>query len=100
MGHISSYKAYLKNTEKKLTEQEGASDVYNIPDKFKSESDAIDQKKNSIIQMEQTLAQEKANLNKLVKDLQNKISAERVAAQNAQKSQSATNAPTQVPPTV
>lgn len=100
MGHIDNFKKWGNKAAKSVSEQEGAQDIMSVPEKFKAESDAIAQKRNSVVQMETTLANEKANLNKMVTELQKKIAAENAAVANAAKAQQASVAPAQVPPTV
>jgi hypothetical protein len=101
MGHIDNFKKWGNKAAKAVTEQDGAQDIMSVPEKFKAESDNIAQKRNAIVQMETNLANEKVQLNKLVTDLQAKISAENAAVANAAKArQASVEAPAPVPPTV
>jgi peptidoglycan hydrolase CwlO-like protein len=99
MSHIDNFKKWGNKAAKVVTEQENT-DILSVPEKFKAESDAIAQKKTSIVQMEQTLAAEKAKLNDMVKVLQTKISAENAAIANAAKAQPGTVPPPAQPATV
>jgi len=97
MGHIDNFKKFRNREEKALTEQGDSTTVMSVPEKFKADQEAINQKRNNIAQREQAIANEKVQLNKMVSELQDKISAENAAIANAAK---ATAQAQPTPPTV
>ena len=101
MGHIDNFKKWENKAAKAVSEQGTAQDIMSVPEKFKSESDSIAQKRNAIVQMETNIANEKVQLNKMVTELQNKIAAENAEVANAAKAQQGSVSPAApVPPTV
>jgi peptidoglycan hydrolase CwlO-like protein len=100
MGHIDNFKKFRNREEKSLTEQEGEANIMSVPDKFKSEQEAINQKRNDIANREQAIANEKVQLNKMINELQNKISAENAAIANAANATASTSPAPQTTPSV
>jgi len=98
MGHIDNFKKFRNKETKAITEQ-GGPDLMSVPEKYKAEQAAINQRRNDITNREQIIANDKVALNKMVTELQNKISAENAMIANAAKSTAPQVAP-QVPPTV
>ena len=82
MGYVKKFSAFTKKEEeaKIIKEQGQTGDVYTVPEQFKAEHDAITQKKTQVVQLEQQLAAEKANLDKMSVDLQTKMAAQQNAA--------------------
>lgn len=74
MSHIKDFKSFTKVEEQ--------SQVSSIPNQFKSENDAINQLKNTIVKMEQDVAAKKLDLNNKTKMLQDKMSAEKAKQEN------------------
>lgn len=86
MPYVDSFKKFSGKSTKKVEEQENA-EVLNVPEQFKAENDAINKFKDDIAKAEQKLAADKAKLNGMVKELQNKVAAEQTKSAAQQQNQ-------------